>query len=132
MVKKIDHIGIAVKNLDDTVKVYEEMLGLECSEYELIIEQKVRMGMLLVGDVNIELLESTDPEGPIAKFIERKGEGFHHIAYEVKDIEEELAALTEKGFRLIDETYRKGAHGTKIAFLHPRSMGGVLVELVEK
>ena len=132
MVMKIDHIGIAVRNLDEMVKVYEEMLGLECEEYEIIADQKVRMGMLEVGEVNIELLESTDPEGPIAKFIERKGEGFHHIAYEVINIEKELARLKEKGVRLIDETYRIGAHETKIAFIHPKSTAGVLVELVER
>lgn len=132
MVKKIDHIGIAVRDLDKMIKVYEETLGVECSGIEVIGEQKVRVGMLPVGEVNIELLESTDPEGPIAKFIERKGEGFHHIAYGVENIEEELTKLKEKGVRLIDETYRIGAHNAKIAFLHPKSMGGVLVELVEK
>ena len=132
MVKKIDHIGIAVRNLDQMVKLYEEILGVECEDYEIIVEQGVRMGMMEVGEVNIELLESTDPGGPIAKFIERKGEGFHHIAYEVEDIEAELAKLKERGVRLIDETYREGAHETKIAFIHPKSMAGVLVELVER
>ena len=132
MVMKIDHIGIAVRNLDETVKVYEEILGLECSEYELIVEQKVRFGMIEIGEVTIELLESTDPEGPIAKFIERKGEGFHHIAYEVGNIEKELERLKEKEFQLVDETYRIGAHETKIAFIHPKAMAGVLVELVER
>ena len=133
MVRQIDHLGIAVVDLDAAVKVYTEMLGLECVGYETIEEQKVRVAMLPVGtEVNIELLESTSPDGPVAKFIERKGEGFHHIAYRVDDIEAELAKLKEKGVRLIDETYRIGAHNAKIAFIHPKSMGGVLTELVQR
>jgi len=129
---EIDHIGIAVADLEESVKVYTEVLGLEVAAYEIIGEQKVKVAMLPVGDVNIELLQSTDPEGPIAKFIERKGEGFHHIAYRVENIEQELAKLKEKGVRLIDETYRIGAHNAKIAFIHPKAMGGVLTELVQR
>ena len=129
---KIDHIGIAVADLEASVKVYTEVLGLEVAGYETIEEQKVKVAMLPVGDVNIELLQSTNPEGPIAKFIERKGEGFHHIAYRVDDIVQELAELKEKEVRLIDETYRIGAHNAKIAFIHPKAMGGVLTELVER
>ncbi len=127
----IEHIGIAVKNLEESIKYYEEVLGLKCYNIEEVKEQKVKTAFLKVGDTKIELLESTDPEGPIGKFIEKKGEGIHHIAFAVKDIENQLKQAEEKGVRLVDKTPRKGAEGLDIAFLHPKSTFGVLTELCE-
>jgi len=129
---KIDHIGIAVKNLEAARQFYEEALGLKMTEVEEVAEQKVRVGFFPVGDSEIELLESTDPEGPIAKFIENKGEGIQHIAVQVDDIEAALVELKEKGFRLIDEKPRYGAGGAKIAFIHPKATFGSLIELSER
>lgn len=127
----IEHIGIAVKNLDESIKYYEEVLGLECYNIEEVKDQKVKTAFFKVGDTKIELLESTDQEGPIGKFIEKKGEGIHHIAFAVKKIEETLKYAEEKGVQLIDKTPRKGAEGLDIAFLHPKSTFGVLTELCE-
>jgi len=132
MVKKVDHIGIAVKNLDEALKFYEEVLGIKCIGTEIVEEQKVKTAFLPVGDTEIELLEATDEDSPIAKFIEKKGEGIQHIAYRVDDIERALEEVREKGIRLIDEKPRKGAGGAKIAFLHPKSTYGVLIELCER
>jgi methylmalonyl-CoA/ethylmalonyl-CoA epimerase len=130
-VLKIDHIGIAVKDLEETKKVYET-LGLKVTDVEEVAEQKVKVAFLPVGDSEVELLESTDPEGPIAKFIEKKGAGMQHIAFRVDDIEKALEELKEKGIRLIDEKPRYGAGGARIAFLHPKSTHGVLVEISER
>ncbi|MCK5171059.1 MAG: methylmalonyl-CoA epimerase [Bacteroidales bacterium] len=127
----IEHIGIAVKNLEESIKYYEEVLGLKCYNIEEVKEQKVRTAFLKVGDTKIELLESTDPEGPIGKFLEKKGEGIHHIAFAVDNIEEKLKHAEEKGVRLVDSSPRKGAEGLDIAFLHPKSTFGVLTELCE-
>jgi methylmalonyl-CoA/ethylmalonyl-CoA epimerase len=132
MIKKIDHIGIAVKNLDETLKLYEGLLGLKVTETEVVAEQKVKVAFLPTGDSEVELLESTDPEGPIARFIEKNGEGIQHIAFRVDNLEAKLAELKEKGVRLIDEKPRRGAGGAKIAFLHPKSTFGVLLELCER
>ncbi len=132
MVKKIDHIGIAVKNLEDSLKFYQDTLGLELAGVEVVEEQKVRVAFLPIGDTEVELLESTDPEGPIAKFIEKKGEGIQHIAYKVENIEEAIKEMEEKGVRMIDKTPRYGAGGAKIAFCHPKSTKGVLVELCQR
>ncbi|HOM43218.1 MAG TPA: methylmalonyl-CoA epimerase [Bacillota bacterium] len=132
MVSKIDHIGIAVSNLDETVKLYRDVLGLELHGTEVVPEQKVRVAFLPVGDTEVELLESTSAEGPIAKFIEAKGQGIQHIAFRVDDIEAALEEMKAKGMRLIDEKPRYGAGGAKIAFLHPKSTGGVLIELCER
>jgi len=129
---KVDHIGIAVSNLDETLKFYEEVLGMTCTGKEEVADQKVRVAFLPVGDSEVELLESTDPEGPIAKYIDKKGEGIQHIAFRVDNIEEAIANMKEKGIRMIDETPRYGAGGAKIAFCHPKSTGGVLVELSER
>jgi methylmalonyl-CoA/ethylmalonyl-CoA epimerase len=129
---KVDHIGIAVKNLEETLKFYEEVLGMTCSGKEEVAEQKVRVAFLPVGDSEVELLESTDPEGPIAKYIDKKGEGIQHIAFRVDNIEEAIENMKQKGVRMIDETPRYGAGGAKIAFCHPKSTGGVLVELSER
>ncbi len=132
MIEKLDHIGIAVKDIDEALKFYSEALGLKCTHIEEVEAQKVRIAFLPAGDVNIELVQSTDPESAVAKFIEKKGEGIQHIAFKVDDIEKALAALREKGVELIDSIPRKGAHDAKIAFLHPRSAHGVLVELTER
>ncbi|MCB2196238.1 MAG: methylmalonyl-CoA epimerase [Bacteroidetes bacterium] len=127
----IEHIGIAVKNLEESIKYYEEVLGLKCYNIEEVKDQKVKTAFLKVGEVKIELLESTDPEGPIGKYIEKKGEGIHHIAFAVDNIEDKLKKAEENGVRLIDTTPRKGAEGLDIAFLHPKSTFGVLTELCE-
>jgi len=127
----IEHIGIAVKNLDETIKYYEEVLGLECYKVEEVADQKVKTAFFMVGQTKIELLESTDPEGPIGKFIEKKGPGMHHMAFAVDGLESSLAELDEKGVKLIDKKPRKGAENLDIAFLHPKSTHGVLTELCE-
>ncbi len=127
----IEHIGIAVKSLDEAIPFYEEVLGLKCYAVEEVKEQKVKTAFFKVGQTKIELLESTDPEGPIGKFIEKKGEGMHHMAFAVEGLEEVLENTGKKGVRLIDKTPRKGAEGLDIAFLHPKSTHGVLTELCE-
>ncbi|WFA07722.1 methylmalonyl-CoA epimerase [Tissierella sp. Yu-01] len=132
MVNKVDHIGIAVKNLEETLKFYEDILGIKCVAEEVVEEQKVKTAFLPLGDTEIELLESTSEDGPIAKFIEKKGEGIQHIAYKVDDIEKALEELKAKGIRLIDEKPRRGAGGAKIAFLHPKSTFGVLIEICQR
>jgi len=132
VVRKVDHIGVAVSNLEEALKIYTDVLGLKLHGTEVVGEQKVRVAFMPVGDTEIELLESTDPEGPIAKFIEKRGEGIQHIAFRVDDIEEALEQMRQKGVRLIDEKPRYGAGGARIAFLHPKSTGGVLVELCER
>ena len=132
MVRKVDHIGVAVSNLEEALKIYTEVLGLKLHGTEVVEEQKVRVAFMPVGDTEIELLESTDPEGPIAKFIEKRGEGIQHIAFRVDDIEEALEQMRQRGVRLIDEKPRYGAGGARIAFLHPKSTGGVLVELCQR
>lgn len=132
MVVKVDHIGIAVKNLEESLKFYEEILGMKCKGTEVIEEQKVKVAFLPIGDTEAELLESTDEEGPIAKYIEKKGEGIQHIAYRVENIEKAIAEMKEKGIRMIDEKPRYGAGGAKIAFIHPKSTHGVLIELCER
>ncbi|MHB1393479.1 MAG: methylmalonyl-CoA epimerase [Clostridia bacterium] len=132
MLSKVDHIGIAVSNLDEAVKLYKDVLGLELHGVEVVEEQKVKVAFLPVGDTEVELLESTSPEGPIAKFIEAKGQGIQHIAFRVDDIEAALEEMKAKGMRLIDEKPRYGAGGARIAFLHPKSTNGVLIELCER
>ncbi|MBS3770900.1 MAG: methylmalonyl-CoA epimerase [Bacteroidales bacterium] len=127
----VEHIGIAVKDLDNSIRFYEEVLGLQCYNIEEVKDQKVRTAFFQVGDSKIELLESTDPEGPIGKFVEKKGEGVHHIAFAVENIEEKLEYAKENGLRLIDQQPRKGAEGLDIAFLHPKSTNGTLIELCE-
>jgi methylmalonyl-CoA/ethylmalonyl-CoA epimerase len=128
----IEHIGIAVKNLDAAIKFYEETFGLKCYSIEEVKDQKVRTAFFKVGQTKIELLESTEQDGPIGKFIEKKGEGVHHIAFAVKDIDSALAETESKGIQLIDKYPRKGAEGLDIGFLHPKSTFGVLTELCEK
>ncbi len=127
----IEHIGIAVSSLTESISYYENILGLKCYAIEEVKDQKVKTAFFKIGDTKIELLESTDPEGPIGKFIEKKGEGIHHIAFATKEIENALEEAESKGVRLIDQKPRKGAEGLDIAFLHPKSTGGVLTELCE-
>lgn len=132
MLNKIDHLGVAVKNLEASLEFYAESLGLGCTGEEIVPEQKVKVAFLPIGETSIELLEATDPDSPIAKFIEAKGEGVHHVAFRVENLEEALAELKAKGVRLIDEKPRVGAHGARIAFIHPKASNGVLVELCER
>lgn len=127
----IEHIGIAVKSLEATIPYYEKLLGTPCYAIEEVKDQKVKTAFFQLGDTKIELLESTDPEGPVGKFIEKKGEGIHHIAFAVKEIEKVLEEAKANGIRLIDEVPRKGAEGMHIAFLHPKSSFGVLTEFCE-
>jgi methylmalonyl-CoA/ethylmalonyl-CoA epimerase len=127
----IEHIGIAVTSLETAILFYEKVLGLTCYNIEDVPEQKVRTAFFMVGQTKIELLESTDPEGPIGKFIEKKGEGIHPIAFAVSKIEEQLSHAEKMGVKLIDSVPRKGAEGLDIAFLHPKSTAGVLIELCE-
>ena len=128
----VDHIGIAVKNLDEAVKFWEGAMGIRCTGVEDVAEQKVKTAFLPLGDTEIELLEATAEDSPVAKFIEKKGEGIHHLAIRVENLEAALAELKEKGIRLIDETPRYGAGGAKIAFVHPKSTGGILLEISER
>jgi len=131
MIKGIDHIGIAVKSIDDAKKFWVEQLGLKLSHIEDVPEQKVRIAMLESGETIIELLEPTSPDSPVAKFIEKRGEGLHHVTLKTDKLAEQLQALKAAGVNLIDEKPRVGAGGTGIAFLHPKSAHGVLVELCE-
>ncbi len=127
----VEHIGIAVNNLEESVKFYEDVLGLQCYGIEEVKDQKVRTAFFRVGQTKVELLESTDPEGPIGKFIEKRGQGVHHLAFATENLESTLEDLEKKGIQLIDKEPRKGAEGLDIAFLHPKSTGGVLIELCE-
>ncbi|HHJ11241.1 MAG TPA: methylmalonyl-CoA epimerase [Bacteroidetes bacterium] len=131
IVSKIEHIGIAVRNLQEAGKFYEQILGLECYREETVKDQKVRTAFYMAGNLKIELLEPTSQDSPIAKFIEKRGEGIHHIAFETKDLPKVLDKLDNKQIRLIDRHPRLGAEGLQIAFLHPASTHGVLLELCE-
>jgi len=127
----IEHIGIAVKNIDESIKYYENILGLKCYQVEEVRSQKTKTAFFMVGQTKIELLESLEPLSPIARFIENKGEGVHHIAFGVKDLKGALKEAESKGIQLIDNEPKNGAEGLKIAFLHPKSTRGVLTELCE-
>ncbi len=129
---KIDHLGIAVNSIDDGNKFWSDVLGLKLEDKETVVEQKVTTAFYPCGDSEVELLESTSPDGPVAKFIEKKGQGFQHVAFRVADIEASLAELKEKGIQLIDQKPRIGAGGAQIAFLHPKATGGILVELCQR
>lgn len=131
MIKRVDHIAIAVNSADDALSVFDNLFGLKADNMELIPDQGVKAAIVRVGDTNIEFIEPTDPEGGVAKFIEKKGEGFHHICVEVDDIDAELRSLAARGVELIDKQARKGLAG-RIGFLHPRATKGVLIELVQK
>jgi methylmalonyl-CoA/ethylmalonyl-CoA epimerase len=127
----IEHIGIAVRDLKSAIEFYENVIGLKCYRIEEIPEQRVKTAFFIIGQTKIELLESTDPEGPIGKFIEKRGEGLHHLAFAVKNIEKQLKRAEIQNVNLIDHKPRKGAEGLDIAFLHPKSTSGVLIELCE-
>ncbi|MGD9930449.1 MAG: methylmalonyl-CoA epimerase [Mangrovibacterium sp.] len=128
-ISHIEHIGIAVNSLEEAIPYYENILGLTCYAVEEVADQKVKTAFFKVGDTKIELLESTDPEGPIGKFIEKKGQGIHHLAFAVSNVNEALSEVQEKGVAAIDKTGRKGAEGLNIGFLHPKATLGVLTEL---
>jgi len=132
MITGLEHIGIAVSNLDEALEVYEKILGLKGQKIRVIEEQKVKAALLLAGKIKIELIEPIDEEGPVARFIEKKGEGIHHIAFTVTDLEDFLKKIKEKGIVLVDEKPKIGAEGYRMAFLHPKSTKNVLVELCEK
>lgn len=132
MIKKIDHIGIAVENLDESIEIFKEQLGLKLIEREEVLEQMVNVAKFRVGNVDIELLEPTSQDSPIAKYIEKKGVGIHHIAYEVDDLDKSIKNLIDKGLRMIDIKPRKGAGNKKIAFIHPKSTVRILTELCEE
>ncbi|MCG2776950.1 MAG: methylmalonyl-CoA epimerase [Desulfobacterales bacterium] len=131
-IKHIDHIGIAVKSIEQAGKFYTEILGLKIQDIENVADQKVNVAFLPITDSEVELLESTEADGPVAKYIDARGQGVQHIAFRVENIEEALEELKSKGVRLIDQTPRNGAGGAKIAFIHPKETNGVLVEICER
>ena len=131
MLQKINHIGIAVKSLDETLPFYRDGLNMPLCGIEEVVDQKVRVAMLGIGEAKIELLEPTSPESPIAKFLEKNGPGIHHIAYEVDDVKQAIDHMLYEGARMSDQEPRAGAHGTQIAFIHPKSSHGVLTELCQ-
>lgn len=131
MIKRVDHIAIAVNSADDALSVFDSVFGLKADHIEELPDQGVKAAIVRVGDTHIEFIEPTDPEGGVAKFIEKKGEGFHHICVEVDDIDAELKSLAARGVELIDKQARKGLAG-RIGFLHPRATKGVLIELIQK
>jgi len=131
MLKKINHIAIAVNNIEEAAKFYQNVLGLNLSGIEMVAAQKTRVGFFKIGESNIELVQPAESDSPLVKFLETKGQGIHHICFEVDDVEAEVKAYLEKGATLIDQKPRPGAHNTKVAFIHPRSSGGVLIELCE-
>lgn len=131
-VKHIDHIGIAVKSIEQAGKFYTDMLGLKIEDIETVADQRVNVAFIPITDSEVELLESTEPDGPVAKYIDSRGEGVQHIAFRVENVEEALRELKAKGVRLIDEKPRKGAGGARIVFIHPKETNGVLVEICER
>lgn len=131
MLKKIYHIAIAVSNIEEAAKFYENVLGLNLSGVEVVAAQKTKAGFFRIGELNIELVEPTEPDSPLVKFLETKGQGIHHICFEVDDVEAEVKAFIEKGVIMVDQKPRPGAHQTKVAFVHPKSSNGVLIELCE-
>lgn len=132
MFKKIDHLGYAVENLQQSIELFQNILNMECKGIEEVAEQRVRVAFFPVGESSIELLEPTSPDSPIAKFLEKKGQGIHHIALAVDDIEAKIAELMANGVKMIDECPRIGAHQAKIAFIHPKCTPGLLVELCQR
>jgi methylmalonyl-CoA/ethylmalonyl-CoA epimerase len=131
MIKRINHIAMAVKDIEASAQFYQTILGLNLTGIEVVAAQKTRVGFFKVGESNIELVQPSEPDSPIAKFLESKGPGIHHICFEVDDIEAEIKAYVARGAALVDQKPREGAHGSKVAFLHPKSSGGVLIELCE-
>jgi len=131
VIKKINHIAIAVRSLEEHIPFYRDVLNLEYRGTEVVEDQLVRLAVFRIGEVQIELLEPTGPDSPISAFIEKRGEGMHHISYQVDDIEKQIIELKQKQVRMIDEIPRSGAHGSRIAFLHPKSSARVLTELTQ-
>jgi methylmalonyl-CoA/ethylmalonyl-CoA epimerase len=131
MIKKINHIAIAVNSIEESAKFYKDVLSLNLTGMEVVAAQKTRVGFFKIGESNIELVQPAEPDSPLAKFLETKGQGIHHVCFEVDDIETEVKAFLEKGATLIDQKPRPGAHNSKVAFVHPKSSGGVLIELCE-
>ena len=131
MLKKINHVAVAVNNLEEATQFYEEVLGLTLSGVEVVTSQKTKVGFFKIGESNIELVQPAAPDSPLTKYLETKGQGIHHVCFEVDDVEAEVKAFLEKGATLIDKTPRPGAHNTKVAFVHPKSSNGVLIELCE-
>ena len=131
MLKKIDHIAIAVNNLEEAAKFYQEVMGLTLSGIEVVTAQKTKVGFFKIGESNIELVQPAEPDSPLVKFLETKGQGIHHICLEVDDIEAEVKTFLEKGATMVDQKPRPGAHNTRVAFVHPKSSGGVLIEICE-
>ncbi len=129
---RLAHVGIAVKNLESATKVFSKLFGTEVSSTESVTDQHVRVAFFHAGETEIELTEPTGPDSPISKFLEKRGEGVHHLSFEVDDINAELKRLKEQGFQLIDETPRRGAGGYWVAFVHPKSTNGVLIEVTQK
>ncbi|MBI1806554.1 MAG: methylmalonyl-CoA epimerase [Ignavibacteria bacterium] len=132
MFRKVSHVGVAVKNLPDSIELFSKLFKINSVETEEVPDQKVRLSFFHVGDTSIELTEATAPDSPIARFIEKRGEGVHHLSFEVDDIRAEIKRLKDEGFQLIDEHPRLGAGGYWVAFIHPRSTNGVLVEISQK
>jgi len=132
MIRKIDHLGIAVKSLDEGLALWRDLLGLEAAGVETVAEQGVRTAFLNVGETRLELLEPTGPDTPVGRFLRKRGPGFHHVCFLVEDLEVALRELESQGMRLVDKEPRDGAQGSKVAFLHPASTGGLLVELKQK
>jgi len=131
MLKKINHIAIAVNNIEEASKFYRDVMGLALTGVEVVAAQKTRVGFFKIGESNIELVQPSEPDSPLTKFLEAKGQGIHHICFEVEDVEAEVKVFLEKGATLIDQKPRPGAHQSKVAFVHPKSSGGVLIELCE-
>jgi methylmalonyl-CoA/ethylmalonyl-CoA epimerase len=131
MLKKINHIAIAVSNIEKGAEFYQDVLGLSLSDVEVVAAQKTKAGFLRIGETNIELVQPSEPDSPLVKFLETQGQGIHHICFEVDDVEEEVNAILEKGATMVDQKPRPGAHQTKVAFVYPKSSSGVLIELCE-
>ncbi len=131
MVKRIDHIAIAVNDIDDVARFYTDTLKLDLSGVEVVTGQKAKVGFLKIGESNIELVQPASDDSPLVKFLETRGPGIHHICFEVEDIQKEVEELKKQGVRMIDEIPRPGAHNTRVAFIHPKSSGGILIELNE-
>lgn len=132
MLRKIEHLGIAVKSIKDSIKTYETLLGASCYKMEEVVSEGVKTAFIQIGESKIELLEASNPDSPIAKFLEKRGSGIHHIAFDVEDISAEIKRLTQEGFIMIHESPKDGADNKLIAFLHPKSTEGILVELCQE
>ncbi len=131
MLNKINHIAVAVNNLEEAAKFYQNVMGLHLSGVEVIAAQKTKVGFFKIGESNIELVQPSEPDSPLVKFLETRGQGIHHICFEVDDIETEIKTLLEKGATMVDQKPRSGAHDSRVAFIHPKSSNGVLIELCE-